>query len=205
MTSTTAITQELPILRSARTPSESIWEIDPGHAQIEFAVRHLMVSTVRGRFTDVQGWIRMDEAQPERSSVRVVIGAGSLDTRVKERDDHLRSVDFLEVARFPTITFNSTAVEARGVDHFAITGNLTIRGVTRQVVLDAEFAGIVNDPWGGTRAGFSATTKINRKDFGLTWNVALETGGVVVGDEVKISLEFEAIKQAASVGELLAA
>ena len=179
----------------------TVWEIDPGHAQVEFSVRHLMVASVRGRFADVIGTIHFDQEHPERSSVQVTISAGSIDTRNELRDEHLRSGDFLDAANYPVLTFQSTQVTPRGRGSALITGDLTIRGTTRQVTLDAEFQGIVNDPWGNTKAGFAATTKLNRKDFGLTWNVALEAGGVAVGDDVKISIEFEAIKQVAPSAE----
>lgn len=199
---TTAFAPAAPAAQqSSAPPVASVWEIDPGHAQVEFAVRHLMVATVRGRFGDVMGTIVFDQERPERSSVRTTVAAASIDTRNEARDEHLRSADFLDAASFPLLTFESTSVTPRGRGGALITGDLTIRGTTRQVTLDAEFHGIVNDPWGNTRAGFSATTAINRKDFGLTWNVALEAGGVAVGDEVKISIEFEAVKQAAAAAE----
>ncbi len=175
----------------------TVWEIDPGHAQVEFAVRHLMIATVRGRFSDVAGTILFDQERPERSSVRVTIGSASVDTRNDGRDEHLRSADFLDAANYPVLTFESTKVTPRGRGSALITGDLTIRGTTRQATLDAEFHGIVNDPWGDTKASFSATTTVNRKDYGLTWNLALESGGVLVGDDVKITIEFQAVKQAA--------
>lgn len=190
-----------PAVQQDAASEATVWEIDSAHAHVEFAVRHLMIATVRGRFGDVMGTIAFDQERPERSSVRATVAAASIDTRNEARDEHLRSADFLDAANFPVLTFESTSVTPRGRGGALITGDLTIRGTTRQVTLDAEFHGIVNDPWGNIKAGFSATTVINRKDFGLTWNVALEAGGVAVGDEVKISIEFEAVKQAPAAAE----
>ncbi len=177
------------------TTTRGIWVIDPAHSSVQFAVRHLLVSTVRGRFGGLGGTITLDEQDLASSSVDVEIDAATIDTREEQRDAHLRSADFLDVARFPTITFRSTGVEPRRGDAFRTAGDLTIHGVTRQVVLAAERTGRGPNPLGTEVIGFEATTKVNRKDFGLTWNVALETGGVVVGDEIKISIDIEATRQ----------
>jgi polyisoprenoid-binding protein YceI len=172
-----------------------IWEIDPAHSSANFSARHLMVSKVRGRFTSFHGTITVPDAAVQ-SSVNVVIDTASIDTRDDNRDTHLKSPDFLDVEKYPTITFESTGVSALSGEHFTLSGNLTIREVTRPVELAVEFNGIQQDPWGGTRAGFDAKTEFSRKDFGLEWNVALEGGGVLVGDRVTVELEVEAVKQA---------
>ncbi|MGD8321912.1 MAG: YceI family protein [Gemmatimonadota bacterium] len=184
--------------------SATTWKLDPAHTQVEFAVKHMMFTTVRGRFGDVEGSVRLDLDNPQASSVEVEIGAASIDTGVEDRDAHLRSGDFLNVEEHPHLTFMSTRVEgapSEAGDTFKVVGDLTIRGTTREVVLDAEFEGTGADPWGGTRAGFTAKTKIDRRDFGLTWNQALETGGVLVGQEVKIELQVQAVKEEAEVEE----
>jgi polyisoprenoid-binding protein YceI len=175
---------------------QSQWQFDPAHSSIAFTVRHMMVTKVRGEFAAWLGTLDLDAEHPERSSVTVDIDAASIDTRVADRDTHLRSADFLDVANFPRLTFRSTRVERTAPDTLAIHGDLTIRGVTRPVVLTAEMNGPVKDAWGGTRAGFSARTAIERKDFGLVWNMALEAGGFVVGDRVEIQLEIEAMQPA---------
>lgn len=175
----------------------STWQIDATHASVEFAVKHLMLVTTKGRFTGVNGTIVADEADPTRSTVEVTIDAASIDTRNEQRDTHLRSPDFLDVEHYPTITFRSRRVEPLGGDRYRVVGDLTIRGVTREVVLDATFHGRTKDPWGNERAGFSAQATIDRRDFGITWNLPLEAGGVVVGNEVKIAIEIEAVRQAA--------
>ena len=175
-------------------PSSSTWNIDPVHSSIEFAVKHLMFTTVKGRFRDVEGSIDIVPNDPSRSSVRATIKAASIDTRTGQRDDHLRSVDFLHAEQFPELTFTSTHISG-DADTFKVTGQLTIRGVTREVTLDASREGAGPDPWGGERIGFSATTKLDRRDFGLVWNQAIETGGVVVGNEVKVSIEVQAVRQ----------
>ena len=169
------------------------WKIDPGHSHVEFAVKHLMISTVRGRFSDVSGEIRLDEHDFEDSTVDVTINVASVDTREPQRDAHLRSADFFDVERFPTMTFRTTRVEG-SIDEFTLTGDLTIHGVTQPVTFAVSHEGRVRDPWGNERIGFAATGRIKRSDFGLTWNAALETGGFVVGDDVKITFEFEALK-----------
>lgn len=169
------------------------WEIDPVHSSVEFSVRHLMVSKVKGRFARFSGTITV-APDPLGSSVRASIDVTSVDTHDDKRDAHLRSGDFFDIEKYPTIEFESTSIEAGPQGH-VVKGDLTIAGVTRPVRLDLEYNGTGGDPYGGTRAGFSATTEISRKDFGMTYNAALETGGVMVGDSAKISLEIEAVKQ----------
>ena len=175
--------------------SRGVWQLDSNHSLVEFVGKHMMITTVRGRFKSVQGTIVYDEADPSRSSVEVEIDASSLDSGVEYRDNHLKSADFLDVEHFPTITFKSTRVEPQGDDHGKIIGDLTIRGVTREVVLDTELAGGGKSPMGKQVLAFEAKTSINRKDWGLTWNMALETGGWLVADTVRIEIATEAIKQ----------
>ena len=172
------------------------WNIDPVHSHIEFSVRHLMISKVKGHFNQWRGALTVDESNPADSKVDVTIEAASIDTKEPQRDDHLRSGDFLDAAKYPTLTFASTKVEKLSEEEYKVTGNLTIRGVTRPVVLATEFLGKGKDPWGGERIGFTAKTSVDRnKDFGLTFNIPLEGGGVVVGDKIEITLEVEAIKE----------
>jgi polyisoprenoid-binding protein YceI len=175
--------------------STTAWQIDPVHTQVEFGVRHLMISTVRGRFSDVTGTLTVPDGDFTRASLDVSIGVASIDTREPQRDAHLRSADFLDAETFPAITFKSRRVTADPRDNrrFVLTGDLTLHGVTREVRLDVTAEGRGRDPWGGDRAGFSITGKVNRTDFGLTWNQVLEAGGVVVGDEVKISIDAEIV------------
>lgn len=180
---------------TATTPVLTTWAIDPTHTEAGFAVKHLMISTVRGRFGDVQGQVSFDPSDLSTGSADVTINTTSIDTREAQRDTHLRSADFFDVEHFPVLTFKSRAVQNLKGDEFQLIGDLTIKNVTREVVLDVESHGLQKDPWGGERAGFTAKTKINRKDFGLVWNVALETGGIVVGEDVKITLDLELIKK----------
>src|SRR5271156_5666757 len=180
----------LPALAHADT-----WQIDPAHTNVEFTVRHLMISNVKGNFEKTSGTITTEGSDPASAKIDATIDASSVNSRVDRRDAHLKSPAFLDVAKFPTITFKSTKVEADGPGKFKVTGDLTLHGVTKPVVLDVESSGAPVKVMGGLHAGASATTKINRSDFGLTWNKALETGGVVVGDEVAISIDVEAIKK----------
>jgi polyisoprenoid-binding protein YceI len=173
------------------------WDIDVGHSAIQFHVRHMVITKVHGRFAKWSGHIALDEQDLTRSSVEVEIDTASIDTQHADRDAHLRSPDFLDVANHPAMTFRSRRVEKAG-GGWRVTGDLSIRGVTREVVLEADFAGTAKDPWGGQRAGFTARTAIDRRDFGLVWNAALEAGGVLVGEKVEITLEVEAVKQAAA-------
>ncbi len=173
----------------------TVWQIDPKHTLVEFAVSYLGFTTVKGHFEGVSGTIRSDDANPARSSVEVEIDAASLNTREGRRDTHLRSADFLDVERHPTITFASTRVEPTAADRWLVHGDLIIRGTIRPVVLDTELKGRGRNPEGFEVAGLTARTEIDRRDFGLTWNQALETGGVLVGDTVAIQLEVQAIRQ----------
>jgi polyisoprenoid-binding protein YceI len=171
------------------------WQIDPAHTLTEFSVRHMMITTVRGRFGAVTGTIQLDEEDPTRSTADVSIDAATIDTRVAQRDAHLRSADFLDSETYPSITFRTTTIERKGENRYQVTGDLTIRGVTKPVVLDVTEGGRAKSPWGQTVIGFRATTKIDRRDYGLKWNQALETGGVLVGNEVQIAIEVEAVQE----------
>jgi polyisoprenoid-binding protein YceI len=173
------------------------WTIDPAHSSVELAVKHMMFTTVRGRFKDVKGTIVVDEQNPDHSTVNVEIGAASIDTGSPDRDGHLRSADFLDVEQFPALTFRSKRVEGamkKEGDQFRVVGDLTIRGTTFEVTLDAVYEGMGQDPWGGTRAGARATGRIDRRDWGLKWNQTLETGGILVANEVRIEIEVQAVK-----------
>ena len=171
------------------------WKIDPAHSEINFTVRHMMISNVRGRFEAFTGTVEFDQQNPANSSVDVQIEAASINTRESQRDTHLRSADFFDAETYPHLTFKSKKVEVVDDSHGRILGDLTIRGATKEAVLDTEFNGMSQSPWGFSSAGFSATTKINRKDWGLGWNMALETGGVLVSDEIKINIDIEIIEE----------
>jgi polyisoprenoid-binding protein YceI len=173
--------------------AKTAWKLDPTHSTVEFSAKHLMITTVKGRIADVEGTIYTNEKDPKNSSVEVTLKATSIDTRTDQRDQHLRSADFLNVEKYPEIKFRSTRIDG-GREEFKLTGDLTIRDVTKEITLNVRFEGQAKDPWGGERVGFSATGKIDRRDFGLTWNQVLETGGVVVGNEIKIELEVQAVK-----------
>ena len=189
-------TATLPAPVPGPSAGGSSWQIDPAHSHVEFAVRHLMISTVKGAFGDVRGTVWVDESDARTVLVDVTIQVASIDTRQEQRDAHLRSADFFDAPHFPTITFHSRVVEWNHHDsEFRLVGDLTIHGVTREVVLAVSNEGSLTDPWGAKRAGFSAQGKIDRTDFGLTWNQALEAGGVFVGNEVKISIEVELVRQ----------
>lgn len=168
------------------------WQIDLAHSNVSLAVKHMMVTTVRGSMAIKDGTLDIDEQHPERSTVEVRLDAASINTGVQPRDVHLRSADFLDAETFPHLTFRSLAIDKRGDDH-RLHGDLTIRDVTRPVALDLEFGGVVPNMQGGRRAAFSATTKINREDFGLTWNMALEQGGWLVGKEIRIEIDLAAV------------
>jgi polyisoprenoid-binding protein YceI len=171
------------------------WNLDPAHSATEFKVKHMMISNVKGYFTGLSGTVLLDEGQIENSRVEVTIDASTIDTRDAQRDAHLKSPDFFDVEKFPTLSFRSTSVKRTGDGELAVAGDLTIRGVTRPVVLNVEGPTTpASDPWGKTRVGISATAKINRKDFGLTWNAALEAGGVLVGDQVAIAIDAQFVK-----------
>lgn len=187
-----AVALGLPALSHA-----AMWDIDPAHTNAQFAVRHLMVSTVRGEFGKVSGTVNLDEQDPTKSSIEATLDATSINTRVTKRDDHLKSPDFFDVAKYPTITFKSKKVEIAGEGKFKVTGDLTIHGVTKETVLNVEGSPKpFKDPSDNLRVGGVATTKLNRKDFGLTWNKALETGGVLVGNDVDITIDVELTKKA---------
>ncbi len=170
----------------------TVWTIDASHSAVEFSVKHMMFATAKGRFSDVQGTITLDNENVANSSVEVEIGAASIDTRDAKRDEHLKSADFFDVETFPTLTFTSTRVEAANGADLKVTGDLSMHGVTKEVVLDTEFNGQGTNPWGQGVISYTGHTKINRKEFGLNWNAALESGGVLVGEDVKIAIEIEA-------------
>jgi polyisoprenoid-binding protein YceI len=174
---------------------KQIYAIDPAHSSVEFVVRHLMISKVRGRFAGVAGTIELEPGSDVPTAVTATIDATSIDTREPQRDAHLKSADFFEVEKYPALEFVSTRIEGAPND-FTIYGNLSMHGITHEIALKAEFEGRGADPWGGQRAGYSASAAINRKDFGLTWNAVLEAGGVAVSDEVRIELNVEAVLRA---------
>jgi len=175
--------------------STTTWNLDPAHSVAEFKVKHMMISNVKGHFPKVTGVLTLDESDPANSRVETSIEAASIQTGDAQRDAHLKSRDFLDVEKFPTLSFKSTKVRHAGNGESAVEGDLTIHGVTRKAVFAVEGpTPAAKDPWGYTRVAISATTKISRKDFGLTWNAALETGGILVGDEVTIALEVQFIK-----------
>lgn len=180
------------------------WQVDYSHSDIQFKVRHMMISKVRGRFEDFEATIDFDPENPTNTNVEVSVDLASINTRDEKRDGHLRSADFFDVENNPTMTFSSTRVEQDDEYHGRLFGDLTIGDVTKEIVLDVEYAGMAKSPWGTTSAGFSATGKLNRKEFGLNWNAALETGGVLVGDEVEIAIEVEIVKQEEAVAEAVA-
>jgi polyisoprenoid-binding protein YceI len=170
------------------------WQIDPKHSSAQFSVKHLMISTVHGEFHGLDGVIYFDDNDISKSTVNVTIDANSVDTREPDRDKHLKSPDFFDTTKYPTITFKSTKVEQVSADKLRVTGDLTIRGVTRTVLLDVDRpAGAIKDPWGMQRSAVSATTKINRQDFGVKWNQTLDSGGLAVSDEVNITLDVEMV------------
>lgn len=171
------------------------WEIDSSHSGIHFSVRHMVIAKVRGQFSRWSGSIAVEDGDLARAAVNVVIDASSIDTGVADRDTHLKSTDFLDVAKYPEITFKSKRVEKQSDEKLRAIGDLTIHGVTREVTLDVEYAGRTKDPWGNERAGFAAKAAVERKEFGLSWNQVLEAGGVMVGDRIDIEIEVEAVKQ----------
>jgi polyisoprenoid-binding protein YceI len=179
-------------MTTAQEQTTQIFTIDPIHTSVGFTVRHLMIAKVRGHFRSVAGTIEIPAGTDVPQAIEVTIDGSSIDTREPQRDEHLRSPDFLDVATYPMLTLRSTAISG-SPSAFKIHGDLTIHGTTRPVVLDATFEGRATDPWGNLRAGYEATTTISRKDFGLTWNQVLEAGGVAVGDEVRIEISVEAI------------
>lgn len=182
-------------MSTAATPQTVTWKLDPVHSIAEFKVKHMMITNVKGQFTGVTGTMTIDPNDITKSSVEASIDVASINTREAQRDAHLKSADFFDAEKYPTMTFQSTSVKRTGDDELAVTGNLTIHGVTKSVVFNVEGPSApAKDPWGGTRIGLSAVAKINRKDFGLTWNAALETGGIMVGEEVTLTLDAQFVQ-----------
>ena len=184
------------VIAAPLAASADTWQIDPVHTTVGFSVRHMMISNVRGQFTKVAGTITAKDSDPASVKVEATIDTSSIDTRSADRDADLKSANFLDVAKYPTMTFKSKKIESAGTGRWKMVGDLTLHGVTKEVTLEVEGpTAPIKDPYGNTRAGASATTKINRKDFGLAWNKALEAGGAVVGDEVTVSIDVEAVKK----------
>jgi polyisoprenoid-binding protein YceI len=180
----------------AASAGATTWAIDPAHTSVQFSIRHMMVSNVRGELTDVSGTVQGDQARPTEAVVEVAIDPASVATRDPKRDNHLRGPDFFDVAKYPTMVFKSKSVAPAGPGAFKVTGDLTMHGVTREIVLDvADVTPAITDPFGKTRAGARATTKLNRKDFGINWSKTMDNGGLVVGDEVAVTIDVEAVKQ----------
>jgi polyisoprenoid-binding protein YceI len=179
-------------MTTSTATTASTWKLDASHTTVEFTAKHMMITTVKGRFAEVEGTIVADEDNLAAAEVNVTIKAASIGTHSDQRDAHLRSADFLDVENFPEVTFRSTRVEGTK-DEFKLVGDLTIRGTTRPITLDVTYEGSGKDPWGGTRSSFSAKGKFDRRDYGLTWNVALETGGILVSNEVKINIEAQVV------------
>jgi polyisoprenoid-binding protein YceI len=174
------------------------WEIDSSHSGIHFSVRHLVIAKVRGSFSRWSGTIQAPDSDFSKATVDVVIDASSIETGVADRDTHLKSADFFDVATYPELRFSAKRAELRSAGVLDVVGDLTIKGITREVVLSVEHHGLARDPWGNERTAFTAKTSVDRKDFGLTWNQVLETGGVMVGDRIEIEIEIEAVRQAAA-------
>ena len=196
MSLTTTSNPAVRIVDGAEVPAAGAYALDASHSQVGFAVRHLMVSKTRGRFSDFAGTVQIGE-NPLDSSVEVTIQAASIDTRDEQRDGHLRSGDFFDAEAYPTLTYKSRSIRPAGKDgEYIVEGDLTIKGVTQPVPLELSYEGGATDPWGGVRVGFSAKAELDREAFGLSWNQALETGGVLVGKKVTIEIEAEAVKQA---------
>ena len=189
------------VLLAGPAVADTTWDIDPAHTSVQFSVRHLMISNVRGEFGKVTGTVMTNDKDLTRSKIQATIDASSIDTREPKRDEHLKSPDFLDVARFPTITFVSKKIEAAGAGRWKVSGDLTLHGVTREVVLDVEAPGTaIKDLMGKTRSGAHASTKINRKDFDIVWNKSLDGGGIAVGDDLDIGIDVEAVQQPAVGG-----
>ena len=180
---------------SATPAATATWKIEPAHSAAEFKVKHMMISNVKGTFTGLDGVLNQDHSDPASSSVQATVDVSTLSTGDPQRDGHLKSADFFEIEKFPTMTFKSTSVRTKGEGEYSVTGDLTLHGVTKPVTFAVEGPSAPSkDPWGNIRIGLSATTKINRKDFGLAWNAALETGGILVGEDVTITLDVQFIK-----------
>lgn len=186
-----------PVTATSQISKTTEWNIDPSHSAAHFSVRHLMISNVRGEFSKLSGNVVLDSADLTRSTVEVSLDTASINTREPARDEHLRSADFFDTANYPAITFRSKRIAAAGSEQFKLSGDLTIRGVSKEVTFDVEGpTAAIKDPWGNMRSGISATAKINRKDFGLVWNAVIESGGVAVGDQVSITIEAELVQKA---------
>jgi polyisoprenoid-binding protein YceI len=186
----------LALALAAPAVAQTRWEIDPAHTSVQFSIRHLMISNVRGEFTKVSGTVVGDEKDPTRSTVEATIDTASIDTREPKRDEHLRSPDFLDTTKYPTMTFKSKRIEKAGENKYKVTGDLTLHGVTKEVVLDVEGpTPPTKDPMGKTRAGAQATAKLDRRDFGITWSKALEGGGLVVGNDVNVTIDVEGVQK----------
>ena len=170
-----------------------VYNVDPSHSEVSFQIRH-MVTQVRGRFNDFKGTVNLDPANLAKSSVEFRVKAESIDTGLADRDKHLRAADFFDVEKHPEITFKSTSIKPTGKDTYAVTGDFTMRGVTKKITLPVTFLGSAKDPWGNVRAGFETATTLNRKEYGMNWNAALDNGGVILGDDVKIAINLEAIQ-----------
>jgi polyisoprenoid-binding protein YceI len=184
----------VPSLAAATT-----WEIDPAHSSAKFTVKHMMITNVTGEFGNVTGTVNLDDKDASKSTITASVDTTTINTNQAKRDGHLKSPDFFDVEKYPAMTFQSKSVKANGKDKFTVTGDLTLHGVTKPVTLAVESSSKeIKDPWGGTRRGASATTKLNRKDYGLTWNQALETGGVAVSDEVNVTLDLQLVKKDAA-------
>jgi polyisoprenoid-binding protein YceI len=183
-----------PAPAGAVTDLSGTYSVDASHSRLGFQARHAMVTNVRGHFQQFEGTATLDQADPSRSSAEFTVQVASITTSAEQRDDHLRSGDFFDVATYPTMTFRTTSVQPSGEDTYQVTGDLTIRDVTRPVTVDLEFTGAAKDPWGQTRVGLEGNAVINRKDWGLVWNTALETGGVLVSEKIKIDIELSLVK-----------
>jgi polyisoprenoid-binding protein YceI len=189
------------VLSLPASAATSTWQVDPAHSEALFSIRHLTISTVRGGFSKIKGTISFDEKDPSKSVVDVAIDMSTVDTREPKRDDDLRSDKFFDVTKYPTMTFKSTKVEQVSAGKLKVTGDLTLHGVTKEVVLDVDGpSAAIKDPWGNQRAAASATTKINRQDFGVKWNKTIDNGGVMLGDEVSITIDVEMFQPAAKSG-----
>jgi polyisoprenoid-binding protein YceI len=186
----------LALVTLATPALAAAWTLDPAHSNVQFSVRHMMLSNVRGEFTKVSGTVEGDPGAPAAATISATIDAASINTREPKRDEHLKSADFLDVAKFPTITFKSKRIEPAGAGKFKVTGDLTLHGVTKEVVLDvSDLTPPVKDPMGKTRAGATASTKIDRKDFDINWSKAMDNGGLVVGNDIAITIDVEATQQ----------
>jgi polyisoprenoid-binding protein YceI len=193
MTANTVLTRRIGDIE---VPAPGRWEIDPLHSNVQFIARHMMISKVRGTFREFRGTIDIAE-DPTQSSVEATIMAASIDTGDRKRDEHLRSADFLDVEHYPEIRYRSTSVQPADGDQWRVDGDLTVNDITRPISLNVEFCGVATDPWGNARAGFLGTTEINRHDFDITWNQALETGGYLVGKGIRVEIDVEAVRSAA--------